>query len=102
MTISWLSDGAEPMRITMVCSFEKLIKLLDKQMSLNARLEVYDHLDHCHICRDAVFGISRDRDQDFFIFPARRRRRSGGIKFTREFHARIASTPSSQIRQIPA
>jgi len=46
------------------CSFEKLIKLLDRKLDLDASLVVYDHIDRCKICRDAVYLISRDRDCD--------------------------------------
>ena len=48
------------------CNFEKLIRFLDKQLDLDEKLEVLDHLDHCEICRDAVFHISRDRDSNLF------------------------------------
>jgi anti-sigma factor RsiW len=48
------------------CNFEKLIRYLDKQLGLEDKLEVLDHLDHCDICRDAVFHISRDRDANLF------------------------------------
>ena len=49
------------------CSFIKLVQLLDKQLNLNERLDVLDHLDSCRVCRDAVYQISRDRDEAFFI-----------------------------------
>ena len=49
------------------CSFKKLIKLLDKQLDLDEKLEVLAHLETCGICRDAVYQISRDRDEGFFI-----------------------------------
>jgi hypothetical protein len=48
------------------CDFEKLIRYLDKQLDLDEKLDVLDHLDHCEICRDAVFHISRDRDANLF------------------------------------
>lgn len=44
------------------CSFERLVKLLDGELDLDSRLSVYDHIDRCSICREAVFLISRDRD----------------------------------------
>ena len=49
------------------CSFKKLIQLLDKQLGLDEKLEVLDHLETCGICRDAVYQISHDRDESFFI-----------------------------------
>jgi len=49
------------------CSFKKLVQLLDKQLSLDEQLEVQDHLDTCAICRDAVYQISHDRDEAYFI-----------------------------------
>ncbi len=49
------------------CSFKKLLLLLDKKLSLDEKLEVLSHLDTCRICRDAVYQISRDRDEAYFI-----------------------------------
>jgi len=49
------------------CSFKKLIQLLDKQLDLDEKLEVLSHLDTCGICRDAVYQISHDRDEGYFI-----------------------------------
>jgi predicted anti-sigma-YlaC factor YlaD len=49
------------------CSFQKLVQLLDKKLSLDEKLEVLDHLNSCQICRDAVYQISRDRDDGFFV-----------------------------------
>jgi len=49
------------------CSFQKLVQLLDKKLDLDERLEVLEHLNSCQICRDAVYQISRDRDDSFFI-----------------------------------
>ena len=49
------------------CSFKKLVQLLDKQLSLDDKLEVLDHLNSCKICRDTVYQISRDRDESLFV-----------------------------------
>jgi len=49
------------------CSFKKLVQLLDKQLDLDEKLDVLNHLDTCKICRDAVYQISRDRDEAYFI-----------------------------------
>jgi len=50
------------------CDFEKLVSFLDKRLDVDEKLEVLDHLDHCEICREAVYHISRDRDADLFIY----------------------------------
>jgi len=49
------------------CSFKKLLMLLDKKLALDEKLEVLNHLKSCKICRDAVYQISRDRDEALFI-----------------------------------
>ena len=49
------------------CSFQKLVMLLDRKLDLDEKLEVLGHLDSCKICRDAVYQISRDRDESFFV-----------------------------------
>jgi predicted anti-sigma-YlaC factor YlaD len=49
------------------CSFKKLVQLLDNQLKLDEKLEVLNHLDQCPICRDAIYQISRDRDDAYFI-----------------------------------
>ena len=50
------------------CDFEKLVMFLDKQLDLDGKLDVLDHLDHCEICRDAIYHISRDRDANLFVY----------------------------------
>ncbi len=50
------------------CSFQKLVLLLDKQLGLDDKLEVFSHLESCSICRDAIYQISRDRDEDLFVY----------------------------------
>jgi len=49
------------------CSFKKLVLLLDKKLDLDGKLEVLGHLQSCTICRDAIYQISRDRDEALFI-----------------------------------
>ena len=49
------------------CSFKKLVQLLDKQLNLDEKLEILSHLDTCAICRDAIYQISRDRDEAYFV-----------------------------------
>jgi len=61
-------SSGHPLRGVMTaCSFKKLLQLLDKQLNLDEKLEVLDHLDSCKICRDTVYQLSRDRDEAFFI-----------------------------------
>jgi hypothetical protein len=60
------------------CSFEKLVRLLDRQLDLDGELDVLDHLDRCETCREAVFHISRDRDGDFFIYRPQQDQISAG------------------------
>jgi predicted anti-sigma-YlaC factor YlaD len=52
------------------CSFGRLLQFTNKQLDLDGELKVYDHLDRCVICRDAVYQLSRDRDEAFFIYRA--------------------------------
>ena len=54
------------------CSFDRLLQLVDMKLDLDRQLEVYDHLDRCDICRDAVYEVSRDRDEAFFIYRMHR------------------------------
>lgn len=49
------------------CNFESLLKLVDKQLDIDSKLVVFDHLDQCYNCRDAVYHIQRDRDESFFM-----------------------------------
>ena len=50
------------------CSFNRLLQFINKQLDLDGQLEVYDHLDRCDLCRDAVYQLSRDRDEAYFIY----------------------------------
>ncbi len=52
------------------CSFDRLLLFIDRRLDLNGQLEVYDHLDRCDICRDAVYQLSRDRDETLFLHPS--------------------------------
>jgi hypothetical protein len=49
------------------CNFDKLLKLVDEQLDLDGQLEVFNHLDCCDNCRDAVYHILRDRDAGYFV-----------------------------------
>ena len=44
------------------CNFEFLLQFVNRQLDLDKQLEVYNHLDRCDICREAVGQISRDLD----------------------------------------
>ncbi len=48
------------------CSLENLVLLMDKKLSLDLRLSVYDHLDRCWHCKEAVYRIARQRDQALY------------------------------------
>ena len=52
------------------CNFEYLLQFINKQLDLDKQLEVYDHLDRCDICRDAVYQLSRDLDGVLFTHRA--------------------------------
>jgi predicted anti-sigma-YlaC factor YlaD len=58
------------------CSFNRLLQFVNKQLDLDGQLEIYDHLDRCNICRDAVYQLSRDRDRALFIYRVCRMRPS--------------------------
>ena len=60
-------DRTQLRGVMVACSFKKLVLLLDKKLNLDERLEVLNHLDSCRICRDAVYQISRDRDEGLFV-----------------------------------
>lgn len=52
------------------CNFEHLLRFVNNQLDLDRQLEVYDHLDRCDICRDAVHQLSRDMDAAVLIYCA--------------------------------
>ena len=49
------------------CCFQKLVQLLDKQLELDEKLEVLEHLENCVICRDTFYQLVRDRDESLFV-----------------------------------
>jgi hypothetical protein len=59
------------------CSTEKLVQLLDKQLDLDGKLDVFDHLDQCQTCQDTVYQILRARDAKLFTVPAPKRSSNG-------------------------
>jgi len=69
------------------CSFEKLVQLLDRKLSLSAQLRVFSHLDGCEICRDTMYHIARDRDEAAGVLSVRRRKtglKRAGLGIVRE------------------
>ena len=60
-------DSMKSRGVMSACSFKKLVLLLDKKLDLDEKLEVLGHLQSCNICRDAVYQISRDRDEALFV-----------------------------------
>jgi anti-sigma factor RsiW len=54
--------------ITMRCNFEKMVRYLDKQLNIDEKLELFDHLDQCDVCREAMYLLARDRDAALFVF----------------------------------
>lgn len=60
-------DSVGSRGVMSACSFKKLVLLLDKKLGLDEKLEVLGHLQSCTICRDAIYQISRDRDEALFI-----------------------------------
>jgi anti-sigma factor RsiW len=50
------------------CNFDKLLRLLDKELDLDSKLELYEHLDRCETCREAIYELTRDRDSAFLVY----------------------------------
>ena len=66
------------------CNFNQLLRFANKQLDVDGQLEIYGHLDRCDICRDAIYQLSRDRDDAFFAHRTYRpkpsvRRRSKNV-----------------------
>jgi predicted anti-sigma-YlaC factor YlaD len=53
------------------CNFECLLQFVNNELDLDKQLDIYDHLDRCDICRDAIFQISRDLDKLLFFYGAK-------------------------------
>ncbi len=58
------------------CNPKILVQLLDKQLRLNAKLQILDHLDGCEACRAAMYHLTRDRDKSLFIYKDYTRKRT--------------------------
>jgi hypothetical protein len=54
------------------CNFNQLLRFANKQLDVDGQLEIYGHLDRCDICRDAIYQLSRDRDDAFYVHRAYR------------------------------
>jgi hypothetical protein len=50
------------------CDFDKMVRYLDKQLNIDEKLELYDHLDRCDVCREAIYLLARDRDAALFVY----------------------------------
>jgi hypothetical protein len=50
------------------CDFDKMVRYLDKQLNIDEKLELFDHLDHCDVCREAIYLLARDRDAALFVY----------------------------------
>ena len=49
------------------CNLELLAALLHERLDLDAKLEVFNHLDDCKICRDLIYQLARERDDGHFV-----------------------------------
>ncbi len=76
------------------CSFERLLRLVEKRLGTEAQLKLFDHLDRCEICRESVYHIVRDRDEALqvllpldpargILIPTSEMRGSAAAKFAR-------------------
>ena len=54
------------------CNFNQLLRFANKQLDVDGQLEIFGHLDRCDICRDAIYQLSRDRDEALFAHRAYR------------------------------
>jgi hypothetical protein len=45
--------------------FDKLVRLLDKELDVAAQLDVFRHIDECETCGDVIYEISRDGIRTF-------------------------------------
>ena len=50
------------------CDFDKMVRYLDKQLNIDEKLELFDHLDQCDVCREAMYLLARDRDSALFVY----------------------------------
>ncbi len=49
------------------CKKESLAHLLADDLDLDTKIDVLEHLDSCTTCRDAFYGLSRERDSSLFV-----------------------------------
>jgi hypothetical protein len=49
------------------CSLGKLAQLLNKELDLDTKLDVLNHLDLCKPCRETIYHLAHDRDRRFFV-----------------------------------
>jgi anti-sigma factor RsiW len=41
---------------------------MDKQLDLDAKLELLEHLDSCDTCWETLYQLSKDRDAGLFLY----------------------------------
>ena len=46
----------------MRCSFERLIECLDGRLDTDGQLEVFNHVERCDVCFEAMFELVRERN----------------------------------------
>jgi hypothetical protein len=49
------------------CNKENLAHLLADDLDLDTKIDTLEHLELCTSCRDAFYGLSRERDSSLFI-----------------------------------
>ena len=49
------------------CKRENLAHLLEDDLDLDTKIDTLEHLESCTSCRDAFYGLSRERDSAFFV-----------------------------------
>ena len=49
------------------CEFSRLVQLLEGTLDLDSQLAVLEHLDECRTCKEAIYRLSRERDNGYFL-----------------------------------
>jgi hypothetical protein len=81
------------------CNFEYLLRFVNDQLDLDGQLEVYDHLDRCNICREAVYQLSRDLDgvpSTYRAHSAKHHAFPCHIETARSAHAQVSAKSSAR------
>ncbi len=80
------------------CSFERLLRLLEKRLDTDAQLKLFSHLDRCDICRETIYHIARDRDEALKYLYSRTLRATPQIKMKSPIIARFAKPRRTSTR----